>query len=214
MLIIVKLTSGVDEDRQVSSLADAVLLNGLRQGDHTCFEEIFARYRNNVFGVIFRLVGDREEAEDLTQEVFLRLYRRPLPVGRENNLPGWLYRVAINTGYNAIRSRRRDSSRIDRAMATGSPSVTRENVDGDPPDQLLVAEERAQVRRVLLAMGERARTCLILRNAGLSYAEISATMRVATSSVGTILARSEREFREKYLAMSDERGDRQGRSNE
>lgn len=201
MLNIVKVTSGVDEDRQMSSLADTFLLDGLRKGDQACFEEIFARYRNGVYGVLFRLLGSREEAEDLTQEVFLRLYRRPLPVGRENNLPGWLYRVAINTGYNAIRSKKRDSGRVDRAISEGSSLVKPENLGEDPPDQLIVAEERGQVRRVLLAMGERARTCLILRNAGLSYAEISAVLGVASSSVGTILARSEREFRDKYLAM-------------
>lgn len=190
------------EGRRLSGLSEALLLEGLRKGDEACFEEIFLRHRDKVHAVLFRLLGEREEAEDLTQEVFLRLYRRPVAGGQEANLAGWLYRVAINAGYNALRGRKRGKSREERADWTGPGAAF-----GDPPEQVLIAEERAKVRAILMEMGERARSCLLLRHAGLSYAEIGATLGIARASVGTVLARAEREFRDRYeAARKDELG--------
>ena len=88
-------------------LSDALLLDGVRSGDQQAFETLFLRYRGPIGRLVLTLVGDPQEAEDLTQEVFLRLHRRPLGGSREHNLRGWLYRVATNLGYNALRARHR-----------------------------------------------------------------------------------------------------------
>lgn len=184
----------------MSSATEALLLDGIRRGDDRCFEEVFRRYRDTVFGVLFRLVGDREEAEDLTQEVFVQLYRHPMAGGREHNIGGWLYRVAMNTGYNAIRSRKRAAGRLERALVEDRESVVPDEGRDEPSEQVIIEEERIKVRTVLLAMGERSRNCLILRQSGLSYAEVSQTLGIALNSVGTTLARAEREFRDKYTA--------------
>ncbi len=155
------------------------------------FEDIFLRHWHTVYAVLFRLVGTREEAEDLAQEAFFRLYQKPLPPSRANNVGGWLYRVATNLGYNALRSRGRRDAREARVADSTSPA--------QPLEQVLAAEEVAEVRRALAQLGERQQACLVLRYQGFSYAEIAEALGVSPSSVGTILARAEAELRRRYL---------------
>ncbi len=92
---------------QISELADGALVEALHAGDDAAFEELFRRYYSTVYKVLLRLIGTPQDAEDLAQEVFVRLYQRPLRGADEANVGGWLYRVATNLGFNAIRSRRR-----------------------------------------------------------------------------------------------------------
>lgn len=155
------------------------------------FEAIFLRHWQTVYAVLFRLVGTREEAEDLAQEAFFRLYRKPLPPARANNVGGWLYRVATNLGYNALRSRRRRDAREARVVDMPPAS--------QPLEQVVAAEEVSEVRQALAQLGERQQACLVLRYQGFSYAEIADSLGVSPSSVGTILARAEAELRRRYL---------------
>lgn len=173
---------------------DEDLLEGIRRGDERAFGRLFERHWTGVHGVLFRLTGSREEAEDLAQEVFLKLYQHPLTPEREHNLGAWLYRVAVNLGYNALRGRQRRQSRQERAAALETA------VDGAPLEAALAAEERDTVRAVLITMPERQQACLVLRHRGFSYAEVAAVLGVAPGSIGTILARSEAEFRRRYVA--------------
>ena len=155
------------------------------------FEDIFLRHWHTVYAVLFRLVGTREEAEDLAQEAFFRLYQKPLPQASGSNVGGWLYRVATNLGYNALRSRRRRDAREARVLDSPAPA--------QPLEQVLAAEEAAEVRRALAQLGERQQACLVLRYQGFSYGEIAESLGVSPSSVGTILARAEAELRRCYL---------------
>lgn len=155
------------------------------------FEDLFLRHWHTVYAVLFRLVGTREEAEDLAQEAFFRLYQKPLPPARTNNVGGWLYRVATNLGYNALRSRRRRDAREARVVDSPAPA--------QPLEQVLAAEEAAEVRRALAQLGERQQACLVLRYQGFSYAEIAESLGVSPASVGTILARAEAELRRRYF---------------
>ena len=70
-------------------------------------ETVFEEHWSRVYNVVFRLVGDQDEAQDLALETFWQYYRKP-PAKREN-LSGWLYRVALNLGFNALRARKRRS---------------------------------------------------------------------------------------------------------
>jgi RNA polymerase sigma-70 factor (ECF subfamily) len=168
---------------------DGVLLDGLRRGDPAALEALFARYYRRVYEVVFRLVGSADEAEDVTQEVFVRLYRRPPEAGREHNLGALLYRAATNAGYNALRSAARRARYQAAAMldAPGGP--------GDAAQEVLRLAERAQVRAALAALKPQEAQILVLRHAGLAYAEVAQVLGIAPGSVGTLLARAERAFR-------------------
>lgn len=168
---------------------DDQLLEQLRQGDDTAFERLFLRHYGRVYRALYGLVGNHEEAEDLVQETFLALYTHPpRPAGAP--LAAWLCRVALNCGYNTLRGQRRAAERDARATAPVAAN--------DPHDAALRAEQRAAVRAALARLPERQGKLLLLRHAGLSYAEIAAALDVAPGSVGTLLIRAERSFQAEY----------------
>lgn len=163
------------------------------------FESLFQEYWNRIFNLLFKLVGDRDDAEDLALEVFWRLYKRP-PRDRDN-LGGWLYRVATRLGYNAVRDRnrrRRYEEQAGRAFIEG-------NSPANPAVEIEQAEERALVRRVLSKMKPRYAQALALRHSGLSYQEIAGALGVSPGSIGTMLARAESDFEKKYKNETPDR---------
>lgn len=170
----------------MSDDSDEQLLIRLRHSDESAFETLFTRYYNQVYRVLYRLTGTREAAEDLAQETFLTLYDNPPRLEVGTSLAAWLCRVALNRGYNALRGERRAALRIERAAETIGES--------DPQAEALRSEERARVRASLERLPERQSKLLLLRHAGLSYAEIAAVLDVAPGSIGTLLARAERAF--------------------
>jgi RNA polymerase sigma-70 factor (ECF subfamily) len=176
----------------VTTLSDNLLLEGVGRGDTASFDVLFRRHYDRVYGLLFRLVGNRVEAEDLTQEVFLKLYRQPLGGGREHHVSAWLYRVATNMGYNHIRGRRRF---WQRNVALVPEENSRQD---DPAERAAEREMKAAVRAALARLPERQVQLLLLRQMGLSYAELADSCDVAPGSVGTLLARAADAFRKAY----------------
>ena len=156
------------------------------------FEALFQEHWARLCRLLYSIVGDMDEAQDLVLEAFLQLHQRP--PRDANNLSGWLYRVASNRGLNALRARQR------RQHYEGQAGVEALESDGldDPAAALERQEDRDRVRGTLAKMKPRSAQILMLRHSGLSYAEIAASIDVAPSSVGTLLARAEREFEKSY----------------
>ena len=111
------------------------------------------------------------------------------------NLDGWLYRVATNLGLNALRSHQRRQ----RYESEAGHNVLENSSPLDPAIEIERQQDREQVRATLAQMKPRSARLLVLRHSGLTYAEIAAALGLAPSSVGTLLARAEREFEERYL---------------
>lgn len=182
------------------------LLDRMRRGDDSAFACLFERHWSGVHRLLARLLGDYDAAGDQAQEVFVQLYRRP-PDGDVVPLRAWLYRVAINRGYNVLRTDRRRRSREDAvARDPGAGAMAAAGFGASAADVALIeatnqAEERDTVRRALLTLPARQRDCLVLRSEGLSYAEVAAALGVASGSVGTLLVRAERAFRAAFLAQ-------------
>jgi RNA polymerase sigma-70 factor (ECF subfamily) len=170
------------------------LIERLRGGDTAAFEALFLRHYGQVYRVLYNLVGSREEAEDLAQETFLALYHQPPAANIGASLIAWLCRVALNRGYNALRGQRRAQQRIER--------LAEPLAQMDPDDELARSDERARVRAAVAELPERQGQLLLLRYAGLPYAEIARAVDVAPSSVGTLLARAERAFLAAYQRMN------------
>lgn len=163
------------------------------------FDDVFRRYYATVYGVLVRITGSPEEAEDLAQEVFLRLHQRRATLDADRNLGGWLYRVASNAGFNSVRSKRRLHRRLlnwarkESPLHESSPSAASE-VESRHDAEL--------VRRALSDLRERDRTVLILRYSGVTYADIAAAVGIKPSSVGTILIRAEDALRRQFEQLS------------
>ena len=186
-------------------LTDARLLTRLQAGDDASFEALFLRHYDRVCGILYRLLGNHADAEDAAQQVFLQLYRSPHRVrlrGEATNVAGWLYRVAVNLGYNALRSRRRRQSWLERVGRLWSNEDPGPN-SGEAVD---AANRQDRVRRILVEMKPRDARLLLLRHSGLSYKELAAALNVSAGSVGSLLTRAERAFADKYRMAYPEEG--------
>ena len=156
------------------------------------FESLFLNNYQRVFRLLYRMTGNRMEAEDLAQEVFRKLWQTP-PADFSNHA-GWLYRVAIRLGYNALRSSKRRTHYEQQVQLN---VVSEENAN--------TAIEREEVRRVLRQISERSAQLLMLHHSGFSYKEIAEALQISPNSVGTILARAEKEFEQKWEAQNASR---------
>jgi RNA polymerase sigma-70 factor (ECF subfamily) len=186
------------EGNSVTTLSDNLLLERISQGDTASFDSVFHQHYDRVYGLLFRLVGNRGEAEDLTQEVFIKLYnhayrRRLFGRSREHNIGAWLYRVATNTGYNAIRGRQRLWQRNTELVPDpqGNPAAEKE---------VERREMETAVRQALAQLQPRQVQLLLMRQMDFSYADCAAAVGIAPGSVGTLLARAAKAFREAYEA--------------
>jgi len=158
----------------------------------TEFESLFELHWKRLCGILLQLLGDPLEAEDLALETFVRLYQHPPSEGY--NLGGWLYRVATNLGLNALRARRRRQHYEERA---GSFAIEDNSLE-DPSETIERKMKQDRVRATLDSMKPRYAQVLILRHSGLSYSEIGSAVGVAPGSVGTLLARAQKEFQGKF----------------
>ena len=180
----------------MTTLTDNLLLERIEQGDTASFEAVFHQHYDRVYGLLFRLVGNRTEAEDLTQEVFLKLHNRAFrkrffKQNREHNISAWLYRVATNTGYNAIRGRQRRWQR---------DTVLVPDPQGVPAAEKEVEKQEMEtaVRAALAQLKPRQAQLLLMRQMDFSYAECAEACNVAPGSVGTLLARAAKAFKQAY----------------
>ena len=189
--------SNQELEDSMTALTDTILFQRVQEGDMASFDHLFFRHYDRVYGLLFRLVGSRAEAEDLTQEVFVKLYRQPLAATKDINVGGWLYKVATNLGYNHIRSRKRRWRRNRWLLPDESQA------DTDPSRLADISETRKAVRAALSRLPERDTRLLLLREMGLSYAELSEVCDIAPGSVGTMLRRAAETFRRVYLEEND-----------
>jgi RNA polymerase sigma factor (sigma-70 family) len=149
-------------------------------------EEIFRREYPRVVGVAARVLGSREQAEDVAQDVFLSFGRSSVPAGQAR---GWLSVAAAHTALNLLRSGRRRASREVAAVAAGHA------VASDPSEAVATREERSRVRAALARLPHRHAVALVLRHSGLSYADVAAALDLSPGSVGTTVRRAESALR-------------------
>lgn len=154
--------------------------------------ELFEVLRDPIYRYVCRLIGKRPEAEDLTQEVFLRLFDSLQKGHAMGNVRPWLYRVAHNLAIDWLRQQGRlesiDHPGIDQP---GKAATLLETPDARPTaEQGLLARERHQrLHKVITQLSPQQRHCLFLRIEGLSYREIAETLDISISSVATFLGR-------------------------
>src|SRR3954454_8695964 len=153
------------------------------QGDERAFELLFHRHYAGVYGVVLRIVGQPEEAEEIAHDAFLKLYQRPIAASDDANVRAWLYRVATNAAFNSVRSRRR---RLGWLRRLAQRADARAHAD-DPATLVVAGDEAAMVRSVLTELPEGQRAALMLRASGLSYQEIAQALEISPGSVGTLL---------------------------
>ncbi len=157
------------------------------------FEEAFALHHRTVFRAARSVVHDAALAEDITQETFIRLYKHQDSITDLEMLRPWLIRVAINVAKNTVRGNIRANTRDETYVKDiGEQAVASVEID---------YEEYAGVNEIYSALNkvkEPLRSCLILKQQGLSYKEIAASLDLNESSIGTFVARARQEFARLY----------------
>ncbi len=170
----------------------------------TRFDDLFERLYPSLFGLTWRVLDDRDETEDVLQEGFLKLASSSLLDQPDEEVAAWLRRVCLNLAFNRLRGRQRAQARLERIGRLAGESG---ETDPSPTVAVLRQEQQAHVRAILARLPERQRNCLLLRHSGHSYAEIATTLNVAIGSVGVLLARAERAFRDYYEEENDDPSD-------
>ena len=152
----------------------------------TDLDEVFRRDYLLVVGVAARVLGSRDQAEDVAQDVFLSFNRSSVPAGEAR---GWLSVAAAHTALNLLRAGRRRASREER-VSTRDVAVT-----ADVADEVVTLEERRRVRSALAGLPRKQAVALVLRHSGLSYADVAAALDLSPTSVGTTVRRAEAALR-------------------
>jgi len=184
---------------------DVALMMALQRGDESAFAELVTRHQTRIISLIYRFVGNEAEAEDLAQEVFLRVYRTRHRYQPKARFSTWLYRIAANISLNALRnSHRRRGISVPLAYDSeetqeGRTSEHVEDRRGAPPGARVETDElRCQVRQAVGHLPESQRVAVILNKyEGLSYEEIAAVMNCSTMAVKSLLARARANLRER-----------------
>jgi RNA polymerase sigma-70 factor, ECF subfamily len=183
---------------------EAALIARCVHGDEAACADLVAAHQRTVFNLAFHLLGDRDEALDLSQEVFLRVFRTLSRFRGQSTLRTWIYRIVVNQARNRQRwwRRRRRADLVsldDHLIRCGEIEATGEVL----PDRLLASKETAA--RIWAAM-ERLpfdqRTALVLREIdGLRYEEIAFSLAVAVGTVKSRLTRARQALREELLGI-------------
>jgi RNA polymerase sigma-70 factor (ECF subfamily) len=189
----------------VRSTAEDQFLERLKRGETAAFEQLVAERTGDIYGLLFRLTSDVEEARDLTQETFLRAFQAIGKFRGDADLKTWLYRIAINQARNRWRwwrRRRRDATvSLDAPLGEREETVaTRlEDANATDPEQEAMAHEReAQLRDALQGLRSSYREAVILRDVeGFTYEEIAATLQINIGTVKSRLARGRLQLRKK-----------------
>jgi RNA polymerase sigma factor (sigma-70 family) len=154
------------------------------------FDEAFTLHHRAVFRTARAVVRDSALAEDVTQEVFLRLYRNLDSTPGEELLRAWLLRVTLNVARNTLRGQSRSMARDNEYLKT----ATSDGWFAPPEEDYERRQAIEEARRALDKIKEPMRSCLLLKQQGLSYREIATTLSLKETNVGSLVARGRKEF--------------------
>lgn len=182
--------------------SDAAIMLRVAEGDEASFNYLATKYHRPMIHFLYRMVGNQAVAEELAQEVFLRVYRARSSYRAEARFTTWLYRIATNLAVNHARDTRHERSaqtvyldQPDEETGT-SPDVA----DDEPTaeQQLLSDERMAAIRRHVMALPERQRTAVLMHKyQGMDYREIGDVLKLSESATKSLLFRAYQTLRDK-----------------
>ena len=166
------------------------------------FDEAFTLHHRAVFRTARAVVRDSALAEDVTQEVFLRLYRNLNSTPGEELLRAWLLRVTLNVARNTLRGQGRSMVRDNEYQKSTAENGFFADAPEEDYERRMAIEE---ARRALDKIKEPMRSCLLLKQQGLSYREIATSLSLKETNVGSLVARGRKEFARVYGKIGGKR---------
>jgi len=189
-----RLPGSGSREEDPGGLADDDLVLRCRRSDPAAFDELVQRYQAKVFNLAYRLLGDPDEASDVTQEAFLRIFRGLQSFQGGSALTTWIYRIVHNLCLDEMKKKRRRPQIVSDPNDSddgGEPLIDRLSDEADEPERQILSDERAAaVRAAVYRMRAHHRDVLVLYDLeGFSYNEIAETLH---TNVGTIKSRLNR----------------------
>ena len=174
---------------------DVALVERHRCGDLQAFDEVYERFGEMIYNLALRLAVNREEAADLTQEIFLRIYRHLGSFGGRSTLKTWVFRIAINHCRDRLSRHYPATQSIDDGAEEGS-GVTIADPGRGPEELAVAADEGRRVMEGLSRVAPVFREAVVLRDLeGLSYEEIAEVLGVRVGTVRSRIARGREQLR-------------------
>lgn len=188
-----------DAAAEHQDVRDRRLVRRLKQGDERAFGELVALYQDRIFGLMVRMIGNRSEAEDLAQEVFISVYRAIANYRGDGRFYTWIYRIAMNTCRNRMkylkgrhyhrRVRVEDTPQAE-AGAREGPVTSLQSVVAGPEAMVEAGRIESAIQRELAELDPEHRILIVLRDIeGLSYHDI---LRITGLQEGTLKSRLHR----------------------
>jgi RNA polymerase sigma-70 factor (ECF subfamily) len=182
--------------------SDAELIAEVAEGDVSVFREIVERYQNQVMSTVYRFTGDYYQAEDLTQEVFIRVFKSAKRYEPRAKFRTWLFRIVVNLCLNYRRDRARKRTQPLDAPVNGTDGEVVRDVrgpDSDIPEVVLEKMElKRMVREAIDDLPEKQRLVIILqRFEEMPYKEISEALDISLSAVESLLFRARQNLKKR-----------------
>jgi RNA polymerase sigma-70 factor (ECF subfamily) len=178
---------------------DTNITDRLKKREEAAFRELIEEYGQLVFRTCMGILHDRQDADDVTQEVFIEVFRSVDRFRADARISTWLYRIALNKSLNYLRDNRRhrDSLVSREATAAGLSAA----VSGEGPLETLQAKERKEIlERTLSSLPEKQKKAFVLsKYEDLSYKQISEVMKLSVSSVESLIFRAKKNLQKKLL---------------
>ena len=191
--------------RRVVDDPDRQLVARWQGGDESAFEELVRLHERRVFGLLYRMMGTREEAEDVAQETFLSLHRHGRSFRSEARFSTFVYRVAANAALNRRRSLGRGRTRMRRLELRQAAGDDLPSAPRCPEDATEGSEMAAQVQRALQQLVPAMRMPLVMYEMeGLSYSEIAESLAVAEGTVKSRIHRARQMLRRELAPLVEE----------
>lgn len=193
------------EDRRVVSLSDEDLMAEAAEGSERAFSELVGRYRSRVLNLVSRLLNDRESSDDISQEVFVRVYLHRKNYRRGAKFSTWLFTIAANLAKNEIRrrKRRRNWSSLDELQEQlHDSSLQLMDPKGNREAEVDSAQIQGIVGEAITTLPERYRLALVLRDVeGLAYEEIAQVLGIPGGTVRSRINRARLMLKKKLEPM-------------
>jgi len=182
--------------------ADGVLVRRTLEGDSQAFDLLVRRYERQVYSLLYRTLGVREDAEDLTQQAFIRAYHALSAFRQDASFLTWLYKIASNLSIDLMRTRQaKRTSSIDEALDGGYEPITTDRQD-DPEAMAVRGSVDEIVHAAVMELPDRYRIAVLLRhNADMSIDEIAEELGLPTGTVKTHLYRARELLRQRLRPL-------------
>ena len=182
---------------------DAELVLRWQEGDLGAFEALVRRHERRVFSLVFRMLGNREEAEDVTQEAFLALHRHGRRFRGEARFSTFVYRVAANAALNRRRSLGRRRAREEALSYRQDAGDDLPSAPRDPEDAASGGEIQVRVQAALLGLPKDLRMAVVLYDIeGQSYGDIARVLRIPEGTVKSRIHRARVALRDRLRALA------------